>query len=194
MPEFKEFLKEKQACKRVYKHAKEIGFNFDRIWAECHRGDDLLWLLAHGIGRPGWPTHKQVVLLTCDCAERALKFLPKKEDRPRKAIETVRKWTNGEATLSQVMDAANAADIATAAAALASAWQANYVAAAHIAAAHAANAAASTARAAGTVDLRLPAAAANSAAAATQMPDAEYKWQANYIRNQIGQLIWEENV
>ena len=90
-------------------------------WQECPRGDWLLWLCAKQIGEAGWPTHQQVVLAACACAETALPYVPAGEDRPRLAIEAVRAWTRGEATLAQVKAAAYAASAAYAAYASASA-------------------------------------------------------------------------
>ncbi len=41
---------------------------------------------------------KLLVLAACDCAEPALKHVSKGEARPRIAIETARRWVNGDAT------------------------------------------------------------------------------------------------
>lgn len=47
-------------------------------------------------------------LLACDFAERALRFVPEGEDRPRQAIEVARRYARGEATREE-MDAAGVA-------------------------------------------------------------------------------------
>src|ERR1700678_1155317 len=92
------------ACSEAVQWAKEYK-TFAEAWQACERGDWLLWLTAKMIGKPGWPTHQQIVVAACDCAETALRFVPKGEDRPRVAIETTRKWARGGATLDEVMEA-----------------------------------------------------------------------------------------
>lgn len=53
------------------------------------------------------PEHRKVlVAFACDCAERALKYASRGDDRPRIAIETMRAWLRGEASLEQVEKAA----------------------------------------------------------------------------------------
>ena len=102
--------------------------NLQATWDECERADWLLWLCGKMVDKPGWPTRRQVVLAACDCAETALKFVPKGEKRPKKAIKTARAWVACCATLEEVRAAA--ADAATAATAAA----ADYAAAATAAA------------------------------------------------------------
>lgn len=66
--------------------------------------DDFLWCL-----RALPEEHDGAVrLLACDIAERALRFLPDGEDRPREAIEVARLYARGEATAKE-MAAARAA-------------------------------------------------------------------------------------
>ena len=92
-------------------------------WSECERVDWLLWLASRMIGREGWPSHQDIVIAACACAETALVHVPQGEERPRIAIETTRKWARGEATLKEVEAAAWAAEAAARAAAEA-AWAA----------------------------------------------------------------------
>src|SRR5579863_714630 len=80
-------------------------------WAECERGDWMLWLSGKMEGKKGWPTRKQIVLAACDCAELSLSIFEKRypnDKRPRVAIETARKWANGEASIEEVRAAAYA--------------------------------------------------------------------------------------
>ena len=62
--------------------------------------------------------HKLLVLAACDCAETALKYVPKGENRPAKCIQITRDWCNGTASLDDVRaarrDADDAADAAAA--------------------------------------------------------------------------------
>ena len=78
-------------------------------WSTCDRGDWLLWLAGRMEGREGWVTRQELVLAACDCAELSLKYVKDREDRPRIAIETTRKWARGEATLEEVRIARRAA-------------------------------------------------------------------------------------
>jgi hypothetical protein len=88
------------ACEdaRVWAEGKSLA----EAWNTCERGDWMLWLAAHLCNR------EIVVSAACDCAELALKHVPKNEDRPRKAIETARAWVRGEATIAQLKKAAAA--------------------------------------------------------------------------------------
>ena len=94
-----------------------------KAWAECKRGDWMLWIAARlGVDR------KLLVLGACDCARLSLKYVPKGEKRPLVAIETAEKWCQGKATIESVK-AADAAALAAAAAAYAAAAYAAYAAA-----------------------------------------------------------------
>jgi hypothetical protein len=137
--QFENLLIELNACSEARDWAK--GKSFAQVWRTCKRGDWLLWLIGKQADKAGWPTRKQVVLAACACAETALKYVPKGEDRPRKAIETARKWARGKATLGEVRDAAAAASAASAASA--SAVYAAFASAAY--AAYAASASAASA-------------------------------------------------
>jgi hypothetical protein len=89
--------------------------------AECEHADWMLWLAAQMINRKGWLTHQEVVWLACQCARTALRHIPKGEDRPRIAIETAERWTQGKASIKEVREAVSAAYAAAHAAEAASA-------------------------------------------------------------------------
>jgi len=89
------------------------GKDFQQMWSTSDRGDWLLWFCTHMIDQPGWPTHQQVVLASCQCARLALRYITPGERRPLKAIETAEAWARGEATLEQVQRAGHAADCIT---------------------------------------------------------------------------------
>jgi tetratricopeptide (TPR) repeat protein len=89
------------------------GKDLRQMWNTSERGDWLLWFCAHMIGKPGWPTHQQVVFASCQCARLALRHIPPQQTRPLKAIETAEAWARGQATLEQVRDAGHAADALT---------------------------------------------------------------------------------
>jgi hypothetical protein len=129
----KTYLKSVNAC------SESIVWLGDRdlktAWAECERADWMLWLAAKRCDR------KKVVLAACACARTALKYVPKGEMRPLRAIETAEAWTRGEATIEEVRTAAYAARAAavTAYAEFVAAYAAAY--AAYASAASAASAA-----------------------------------------------------
>ena len=82
--------------------------------------DDALWCLRALDGMDG-PIRE----LACDFAETAIKYVPEDEDRPRKAIETARRYARGEATDEELAAADAAARAARAAwAASDAAWAA----------------------------------------------------------------------
>lgn len=74
-----------------------------------------------------------VRLLACDIAERALRFVPDGEDRPRQAIDTARRFARGEATSEEMaavrVAARAAAEASWEAAARAASWAARAAAA-----------------------------------------------------------------
>jgi len=100
-------LRKLGACKEARKFAEMKTLT--EAWSTCERGDWLLWIAARMVGQHGWPTHQQIVLAACTCAETALQYVSKGEDRPRIAIETARRWAIGEATLDEVRADAAAA-------------------------------------------------------------------------------------
>jgi hypothetical protein len=108
------------------------GKDFYEVWNECQRGDWMIWLLA----RHGNVDRKILVAIACDCAEPALIFVTKGDERPAQCIETTRHFIKGEATLQELIIARAAADVADAdayadayAAADAAAYAAAYAAA-----------------------------------------------------------------
>jgi hypothetical protein len=98
--EFSALLADLDACFEAREWAK--GKNLRVVWQTCDRADWLLWLVGRMEGIEGWPDRKAIVAVACDCAELALSFVARGEDRPRLAIETTRKWLRGEATIEQV--------------------------------------------------------------------------------------------
>ena len=98
--QFAALLVELDACSEAQEWAS--GKSLAVVWKTCKRGDWLLWLCGKMADKPNWPTRKEVVLATCDCAKLALKYVPKGEERPRKCIETTRAWASGNATLDEV--------------------------------------------------------------------------------------------
>ncbi len=85
-------------------------------WAACERGDWMLWLYGRLAGPPWSDSRKPLVLACCECARLSLKYVPAGEDRPRVCIETVERWTRGDATREDVCAAAAYASAAAAAA------------------------------------------------------------------------------
>jgi hypothetical protein len=112
-------LRTLHACEDVRKWAE--GKALAQVWAECHRGDWLLWLCGKMADKEGWPTREELVVAACACAERSLKYVRTGEERPRIAIETARRWAQGQAKISEVRAAAYAAYAAAAYAAYADA-------------------------------------------------------------------------
>ena len=90
------------ACREAREWA--AGKTLEQAWAECPRGDWMLWLAGLlDIDR------KVLVQAACACARLALPHVPESETRPLKAIETAEAWTRGEATIEDVRAAADAA-------------------------------------------------------------------------------------
>jgi len=74
-----------------------------QMWEACVRGDLLLWLAARiGVDR------KLIVKVACLCAREALIHITVGDPRPRLLLETVERWTRGEATVEDVRATASA--------------------------------------------------------------------------------------
>jgi len=154
------------------------GRTLQQAWAECPRGDWLLWLA----GRAG-VERKVVVLAACACARLALKHVRPGEERPLRAVETAEAWARGDASVSleDVRKAARAADAAAAYAF--AAFAAAYAAYAAFAAADAAYAAADAAYAA--ADAAYAADAADAAADAADAARTTLAECADIVRAHI---------
>lgn len=115
-------------------------------WENCVRGDWMLWYIGKN-SKPESNNHRKLVMAACTCARLSLKYLPKDEKRPLKAIQITEKWAKGDIkiTIDDVRNAAYAADAACTAAdaacAACAACAAANAACAACAAAYAANAA-----------------------------------------------------
>ena len=140
---------------------------------KCPRGDWLLW----GLRKVGKLTRQQSIQFACDCAERVLPLFEIRypdDKRPRAAIKAARKCIADDTEENrQRADAAARA-----------AYAASDAAAAAYAAAYAAYAAA---RAAYADAADYAADAAANAAYAAAYAAAERKWQADRIREIVGE-------
>ena len=78
------------------------------MWEQCERPDWMLWLCEKMIDEADWPTHQEVVLAACNCAQTVLHIYENKYPQsrvPRKALEVARSWASGRATLEEVRSA-----------------------------------------------------------------------------------------
>lgn len=164
---------------KLYACAEAVEWVGDRTleqaWAECERGDYMLWLAGRVVGDAFSDSRRPLVLAACECARLTLEQIPEGEARPRVAIETAERWARGEDVSREELQAANAAahtaalaapTAANSARAARAAYAAGGVAYAYAAGAHAAW----TAYAAGAVEAaagtRVADYAANAAGAA----------------------------
>ena len=108
-------LEKLNACLGAIEWAKDYK-TFEEAWNKCDRADWMLWIAGKQVDKN--KNRKEVVLCACKCARRALKYLPKDEKRPLKAIQMAEKWAKGKTTIEEVKEArAYAADAAADAAA-----------------------------------------------------------------------------
>ena len=145
------YLKKLNACPEAVGWADQFP-SFQKAWDNCEHGDWMLWLLGKQVDEPGTKSRKKLVLTSCKCARLSLKYIPKDEKRPIKAIQTAEKYAKGigGVTLQDVKDAANANADASYAASYSADAAASYAAVdAAIAAAYAADADAAYAAARG---------------------------------------------
>jgi len=120
-------LRELKACPEAIDFVAQHRYSFKEAGETCERADWMLWYIF----RAGMGTKRDRIHLVCDCASTALKYVPKGEDRPRKAIEATRKYADNPTEENRVAAhaaayvahvayaAANAAAAAAAAAATA---------------------------------------------------------------------------
>ena len=134
-------LRRATACREAIDFASDFP-SLQAAWDACERGDWMLWWAGRCSGSSESASRKKLVLAACKCARLSLKYLPKGESRPLKAIRTTEDWAKGTpgVTLGVVRAAANAAANA--------AYAAAYAADAAAYAANAANAAYAAAKAA----------------------------------------------
>jgi hypothetical protein len=94
--------------------AVEWAHGYDSLeaaWADCQRGDWMLWLAGHCAGdQPYSDARRPLVLAACACARLALPHVPAGEDRPRVAIETAEAWARGDAGVTTTDVSAARAD------------------------------------------------------------------------------------
>ena len=173
-------LKTLGACYEALDWASFQKGSFQDAWDECPRGDWMLWLLSMSK-----PDHKKIILASCKIARTVLKYVPKDEKRPLKAIQTTEAWAKGKATLKKVQDASNAAYLAasSASAAAAEASSAYYAASSSSAASSSAFAASSSAFAANAAAYAADAAYAARAAANAAADAAYYAAYASAAAN-----------
>ena len=107
---FLESIKSLDACDEGYAWAETNNIQSDaEAWAKLQRPDWMLWLAKK---RGLELDESKLRLFACDCAEQTLPIFERdypEDKRPRQAIETARRFANGEATceeLDAVWDAA----------------------------------------------------------------------------------------
>lgn len=104
MSKLKKLLKKIGACEEAIDWIGERDLK--TCWAQCERGNWMLWLCGSMNGERGWPTKKNIALAVCDFVESALPVFENEypeDKRPRNAIETLRKWANEEVSIEDVM-------------------------------------------------------------------------------------------
>jgi len=73
--------------------------NATQAWRDCERGDWMIWLIVR-TAKPGSPRHRRAVALLCRSMRRALRFVPRGERRPLKAIRLAEQWTRSPRKVS----------------------------------------------------------------------------------------------
>ena len=83
-----ELLRSLEACPMAIDWIERDKLTLRQAWFKCKQADWLIWFA----NKYKMTSHQELVLVACACAEKALKFVPKGENRPRKAIEAAKKW------------------------------------------------------------------------------------------------------
>jgi hypothetical protein len=190
-PTVEAVLRMNRACDAAIGWAKPYGNDHAKAWAECERGDWMIWILVR-LQQPkqGSKEHRKLVGCLADIAAEALPIFEKRypnDKRARDCIETLRRYSKSEATIEGVQEARRGAYAAsytayaaayTAYAAASAAASASYAAASD--AASYAYAAASAASAA--ADSSAYAASYTASAAASAARSSSLKRSAEIVR------------
>ena len=117
--QYLQLIKKLGACEEAVLDAHNYKTS-QELWADCKRGDWMLWLMSQYAGESGCDKRKQLVLTACKCARLSLPYVEKGELRPLRAIEAAEAWARDESiSLDNVRKAANVAACAANAAAFA---------------------------------------------------------------------------
>lgn len=119
--EYIKYLNNLNACSDAVEWSKQFKTS-QEAWDKCDHGDWMLWLLGKQCGKPESKSRKKLVLAACKCARLSLKYVPKGEKRPLKAIQTAEKWAKGVVGISLSDVQASAASAERAAEAARWAW------------------------------------------------------------------------
>lgn len=74
-------------------------------WAECERGDWMLWIAGHMSGPPEGDGRRKLVGAAVDCARLVLPSHEARypdDNRPRVCLDTAERWSRGKATSEEV--------------------------------------------------------------------------------------------
>jgi chemotaxis protein histidine kinase CheA len=184
-PTVESVLRMNHACDDARGWAVHYGADYAKAWAECERGDWMIWILVRLQQlKQGSKEHRKLVGCLADIAAEALPIFEKRypnDKRARDCIETLRRYSKSEATIEDVQEARRGAYAAAYAAyaaaytasdaayAAADASAASYAAASDAAASDAAAADAAAASAAASASADASASAAASAARSSSL-------------------------
>src|ERR1035438_2343068 len=114
-----EILTSLGACPDAVKWSKKYR-SAKSAWANCERGDWLLWLAGKKAGPVGDEKRKKLVLAACGCARLALPIWQKRypdDKRVEVCLDTAERWARNEATLEALQVSRKNASAASAASA-----------------------------------------------------------------------------
>ena len=91
------------ACSEAIKAARKYKTS-QELWAECKRGDWMLWLIGKKSGGPWSDKRRKLVKTTCRCVRTVYDLMP----QPAKdCLELFERWANGEDVPQPVLLAAS---------------------------------------------------------------------------------------
>lgn len=105
-----EKLRKLKVCSGAIEFAAKFT-NIQKMWDACERGDWMLEIIDKVCGEPESKSRKKLILVVCKCARLSLKYVPKNEKRPIRAIQAAEKWAKGnkDIFLQDIKVAADAA-------------------------------------------------------------------------------------
>jgi hypothetical protein len=112
-PTVEAVLRMTSACDDARGWAVHYGADYAKAWAECERGDWMIWILVR-LQQPkqGSKEHRKLAGCLADIAAEVLPIFEKKypnDKRVRECIETLRRYAKGKATIKEVREARRSA-------------------------------------------------------------------------------------
>jgi len=97
-----EKLKRLGACQEAVEWAAKFPSG-QAAWDACERPDWMAWYISWSITKRGSRAHRKLVGVIARCVRPVLKYVPKSEKRPKRALDLATRWSHGDRTVTVEM-------------------------------------------------------------------------------------------